>query len=347
MPLPISTKRASLLFLLALTVAVLTVLFILTQPFVTPQPSAKRQADPARLEAHVRYLSQTVYPRSFEQAENLNAAADYIKQVLQESGAEVFEQEYYVEQKRYRNIVARFGSKIGETVVVGAHYDSHADVDLTVQYEKGYGAESHTPGADDNASGIAGILELARLLKDAPLNVGVELVAYTLEEPPFFRTESMGSAVHAASFSQSKRSVSLMIALEMIGYFNSESDSQSYPFSVLGYIYPRQGDFIAVVGRVSDMGSVRRVKSALLSVSELPVYSLNAPERVTGVDFSDHFNYWKRDIPAVMITDTAFYRNYQYHQAGDSADRLNYLRMAQVVDGVFALLSKTSLSEKL
>lgn len=331
-------KRYLSLFVLIFTAVTFVALFIVTQPFVTPLAPGARQADSARLEAHVRYLSQEVYPRSFDQMDNLNAAADYIKRTLEESGVNATEQAFYVDGRLYRNIIARFGPDSGEVIVIGAHYDSHADVSRETPNEKRHGPDSHTPGADDNASGVAGILELARLLKENPPNVSIELVAYTLEEPPFFRSDNMGSAVHAASLRQSKRPVSLMVALEMIGYFDSTPGSQSYSVSALGYLYPTQGDYIAVVGRIGDIHAVRRVKSALLSVNGLPVYSLNAPERVVGIDFSDHLSYWKRGVPAVMVTDTAFYRNRQYHQAGDTADRLDYQRMAQVVDGVFALL---------
>lgn len=124
----------------------------------------------------------------------------------------------------------------------------------------------------------------------------------------------------------------------MIGYYDSASGSQDYPYSVMSWLYPDRGDFIAVVGRMQDISAVRQVKSALLSATELPVYSINAPGFIPGIDFSDHLNYWQQDIPAVMITDTAFYRNKQYHQSGDTADRLNYQKMAQVIDGVISLL---------
>ncbi len=215
----------------------------------------------------------------------------------------------------------------GSLIIIGAHYDS------ATSYENDQ--LIYTPGADDNASGVAGLLELARLLQQQAPKTGVQLVAYASEEPPFFRSDEMGSAVHAASL---ERPVKLMIALEMIGYYDSASGSQDYPYSVMSWLYPDRGDFIAVVGRMQDISAVRQVKSALLSATELPVYSINAPGFIPGIDFSDHLNYWQQDIPAVMITDTAFYRNKQYHQSGDTADRLNYQKMAQVIDGVISLL---------
>ncbi|HBI9809451.1 TPA: M28 family peptidase, partial [Escherichia coli] len=180
-----------------------------------------------------------------------------------------------------------------------------------------------------------GLLELARLLHQQVPKTGVQLVAYASEEPPFFRSDEMGSAVHAASL---ERPVKLMIALEMIGYYDSAPGSQNYPYPAMSWLYPDRGDFIAVVGRIQDINAVRQVKAALLSSQDLSVYSMNTPGFIPGIDFSDHLNYWQHDIPAIMITDTAFYRNKQYHLPGDTADRLNYQKMAQVVDGVITLL---------
>ncbi|WP_420851341.1 M28 family peptidase [Pseudocitrobacter corydidari] len=302
-------------------------MFILYQPWVTPLPSAPHHASPAKLEETVRYLSQTVHPRSADNMANLNAAASYIRHAFEASGASVSEQPVPIASGPYKNIIADFGPKDGPLIVIGAHYDSATGDEN--------GQITYTPGADDNASGVAGLLELARLLQQQAPDVGVQLVAYASEEPPFFRSDEMGSVVHAASLT---RPVKLMVALEMIGYYNDAPDSQRYPIAGLNWLYPTRGNFIAVVGRMQDISAVRQVKAGLLSVKKLPVYSINAPSFVPGIDFSDHLNYWQRDIPAVMITDTAFFRNTEYHLKGDTADRLDYERMAQVVDGVLILL---------
>lgn len=227
----------------------------------------------------------------------------------------------------YKNIIARYGPQQGPRIIIGAHYDAAVAME---------GEQTRwTPGADDNASGVAGLLELARLLGQQAPTASVELVAYASEEPPFFRSDEMGSAVHAASLT---RPVQLMVALEMIGFYDDAPDSQRYPIAGLNWLYPGRGNFIAVVGRMQDISAVRQVKAGLLSAKTLPVYSINAPSFVPGIDFSDHLNYWQRGIPAVMITDTAFFRNTEYHLKGDTADRLDYERMAQVVDGVMAFL---------
>jgi hypothetical protein len=167
--------------------------------------------------------------------------------------------------------------------------------------------------------------------------MSVELVAYCLEEPPHFRTDAMGSAWHARELRSSGREVKLMLALEMIGYFDSRSGSQTYPLRPLSWIYPKRGDFIAVVGRLQDWRATRRVKRLMRGASDLPVHSINALRVIPGVELSDHSSYWNEGLPALMITDTAFYRNPHYHAAGDTPDRLDYARMARVVQGVYAV----------
>lgn len=209
---------------------------------------------------------------------------------------------------------------------MGAHYDVAGD----------------QPGADDNASGIAGVLEIARLLHELSpsLKHRVDLVAYTLEEPPFFATDSMGSAIHANSLKEKQVPIHYMISLEMIGYFSQEKNSQQYPTFVLKLFYPTQGDFITLVGKLSfsDWKLIRLFKQKMSQVMEIDVFSINAPQMVTGTDFSDHRNFWNRGIPAVMITDTAFYRNSHYHQASDTMDTLDFERMSEVIRGVYWVL---------
>jgi Zn-dependent M28 family amino/carboxypeptidase len=218
------------------------------------------------------------------------------------------------------NIVATFGPETPERIVVGAHYDTFMDY----------------PGADDNASGVAGLLELARMLGQAPPSLRVELVAFTLEEPPFFRTDAQGSAVHAESLRAKDVRVRAMLNLEMIGCFSDAPGSQAFPLPLLKLWYPDTGNFIVVVGQLGRGALVRDVKRAMRGASDLPVHSINAPAFIPGVDFSDHLSYWERGYPAVMITDTAFYRNPRYHTAQDTPATLDYARMAKVTDGVHA-----------
>ena len=307
--------------LAAIALLVALSLVYLTQPLLGVQRRAPpARIDPERLRAHVEMLAGTLAPRSFEHRENLDRAAEYIRSALSAAGAAAEYQEFVAEGQPYRNVVARLGPKTAERIVVGAHYD----------------AEGPGIGADDNASGVAGLIELAGALSRLELPMSVELVAYALEEPPFFRTRGMGSYMHASDLRTRGRPVRAMLSLEMIGCFVDRPDSQSFPAPGLGALYPTRGDFIAVVGCLGQAGLVRTIKRAMAEASELPVCSINAPRWVPGVDFSDHLNFWDAGYDAAMITDTAFLRNPHYHQASDTPDTLDYDRMALVVEGVCA-----------
>jgi len=309
-----------LLALLLIAILLLVAWFWVTQPVrASPRPVANGAgASPIRLAARVRRLAEDLVPRDFTHVENLDRAAAYITGELEAAGAKVTEQPFSIEGRVYRNVLGAFGPETPERIVVGAHYDTDGPL----------------PGADDNASGIAGLIELAALLAPAKLPLRVELAAYSLEEMPFFGSAEMGSAVHARSLREAGARLRAMICLEMIGYFSAARGSQAFPLSALKLFYPDTGDFIAVVGRLRDAGLVRRVKRAMRSASELSVHSINAPRSLPGVDLSDHASYWNAGYPAVMVTDTAFYRNERYHTAEDTPATLDYERMAKVVEGV-------------
>lgn len=299
--------------------------FWVTQPLLTrATPSLERIVDPARLETHVHKLTVELTPRDESHIENLDRVAAYIKNEFSLATTSVSEQPYRVQGKSYRNVIAQFGPESEERIIVGAHYDTAGPL----------------PGADDNASGVAGLIELGRLLGRQQPPMKVELVAFTLEEPPYFRTTGMGSSVHAETLRKQNVRVRAMFSLEMIGYFSDAPRSQHFPAGVLNALYPSTGNFIGVVGRLGDWSLVRRTKSAMRNASPLPVYSINAPVFIAGVDFSDHLNYWHAGYNAVMITDTAFYRNGNYHTDQDTADKLDYKRMAMVVEGVYAAVTE-------
>ncbi len=310
-------------------------LALVAQPLVTAVASAPVQVDPARLEAHVKKLSVDLYPRSADQFDKLEQAAQYVMAQLKASGARVSVQEVKVQEASYKNIIARFGPAEGALLVIGAHYDSHGDAS-----GEAVTPATHTPGADDNASGVAGLIELANLLGRTPQTRPIELVAYTLEEPPHYRSQHMGSVWHAQSLVAARREVRLMLSLEMIGYFSDAPGSQQYLIPPMKHLYADRGDFIALVGKFSGFGHTREVKGLLAGATDLPVYSINAPRALQGVDFSDHRSYWGAGMPAMMVTDTAFMRNPNYHRAGDTYDKLDYKRMAKVVQGVYAVTQK-------
>jgi hypothetical protein len=312
----------TLLNVLAAAVLLIVALCLyVTQPLIGgANISAPMSVDPTKLETHVRALSQSFVPRDESHPENLDRCAAYIRQEFERANARVSEQPFTIDGKTYRNVIAHFGPETKEMVVVGAHYDTAGPL----------------PGADDNASGVAGLLELARLLGNKQFPMRVELVAYTLEEPPFFRSEQMGSAMHAKALKREGAVVRVMFSLEMIGYFSDARDSQHFPSSAFSLFYPTEGNFISVVGKIDDGMLVRRIKKAMTGATSLPVYSINAPRLIRGVDLSDHLSYWREGYPAVMITDTAFYRNANYHTLDDTAERLDYRRMGQAVEGVYA-----------
>jgi hypothetical protein len=309
---------------LALLGALAGVWAVLTQPVVFPGPTVSAPpVSPDRLRAHVETLCGPLAPRDSGHPENLDRVAAYVRREFERAGGHVSEQAYEAGGETYRNVVASFGPAVkegGEIVVVGAHYDAFGGF----------------PGADDNASGVAGLIELAHLLGAAPPARRVELVAYTLEEPPYFRSELMGSAVHAAALKARGVRVRAALVLEMIGYFSDAPASQSVPHPALGLLYPSRGDFIAVVGDFGQVGLTRQVKKAMRRTGLIPVRSINAPGAVPGVDFSDHLSYWRAGYPAVMITDTAFYRNPNYHTPRDKPGTLDYNRLAATVRAAHA-----------
>ena len=321
-------RKVLRVMLWALGVAVMflvVALVALTNP-VKGRPSASGvSADPARLRADVEALTGLPGFRCFERPGDLDRAAAWVRSALEESGLPVDEQPFEVMGWQFKNFVARYGPADSPILVVGAHYDVCGE----------------QPGADDNASAVAGVLELARLLAEHRPETAhrIELALWPLEEPPNFRTENMGSAVHAKALAERGANVRGMICLEMLGYFSDEPGSQTYPAPGMGLVYPSVGNFISVVGNGPSWRFTRRVKARMAGATALPVRSINAPAFVPGVDFSDHSNFWRHGWDAVMITDTAFYRNPNYHLISDTPDTLDYERMAQVVTGVYAAMT--------
>lgn len=276
-------------------------------------------ADPDRMRDVVKYLSVDCHPRNYQRLDNQAKAVAYISDHFAQTSGTVSLQPFEAAGSTYHNVRCLFDGAGEERLVIGAHYDAHGE----------------TPGADDNASGVAGLIELAYMLDRQQLGTDVELVAYCNEEPPFFAGKQMGSYVHAKTLADTEVAVVGMISLEMIGYYSDEPNSQMYPMPLLAIIYPNRGNFIAVVGNLDQREFTKRIKVAMKGTTALSVYSINAPRALPGIDFSDHRNFWEFGHDAVMVTDTAFYRNTEYHKSGDTWDRLNYENMAMVVTAVF------------
>jgi len=273
------------------------------------------------LHKHVDFLCQMNPPRSFENTASLDSCADYILAQFHNYGYEVERQRYTDGTYDFQNVICQYKPDAEERVVLGAHYD------VCGPYQ----------GADDNASGVAGLLEIARLfsVNKPELDYGIDFVAYSTEEPPYFRSNLMGSAVHAQSVKDEGANIKLMVVLEMIGYFNEAPKSQEYPIGALKAIYPTTADFIAVVGRTKEFTKVRNFKRNMMQAARIPVRSINTPVIFEGIDFSDHRNYWSRDMKAIMITNTSFFRNANYHTPYDTPETLDFDKMAEVVKGAY------------
>ncbi|WP_400191085.1 M28 family peptidase [Hymenobacter sp. B81] len=279
------------------------------------------QADTLRLRRDLQYLTTTPQARNHRHVAVLDSVASYLGRELRRAGGRVAEQPYQADGQTYRNVIASFGLETGPRLVIGAHYD----------------VCDEQPGADDNGTGVAALLELARLLgRQQSLRQRIELVAYTLEEPPYFRTKYMGSYVHAKSLHDAQAQVTGMVALEMLGYYDDRKGSQRYPFGPLKLLYGSRGNYVTAVRKLGGGRFARRFSRRYDQAAGLPVKRFVGPAWLPGVDFSDHLNYWQFGYSALMLTDTAFYRNRNYHHATDSLEKLDMRRLALAVDAVLA-----------
>lgn len=276
------------------------------------------------LESHVQYLAGTIGERNFRHLEQLDLAAAYIEQRMQVTGATVKRETYTLNGEQFLNLVAELpGNRMNdEIVVVGAHYDSVIG----------------SPGANDNASGVAALLALLDRLADRPLARTVRFIAFTNEEPPFFRSKQMGSAIHAESARARGQKIQVMLALETIGYFDDRHATQRYPFP-LSWFYPDRGNFIAFVGDLRSRAWVRRAVRLFREQVLFPAEGIAAPAIFPGLDWSDHWSFWRAGYAGLMVTDTAPYRYREYHSAEDRPGNINYPRMAKVVEGLTELIA--------
>lgn len=279
---------------------------------------------PTRLRAHVKELSQNIGDRSIFKYAQLTKATNYITGQFKDFGFQVNFQEYSLYGKQVKNIIAEKPGKERplEIIIVGAHYDT-----------------CFNPGADDNASAIAGLLELSRLIASGEFQRTIRLIAFANEEPPFYKTEDMGSFVYARRAKNKNEDIKAVLILEMIGYYLDRPFSQRYPL-FLGPFYPNRANFIAVVGNLNNRRLVKEVFANFREYSQFPIRSVVLFDFVPGVDFSDQWSFWQQGIPAVMITDTSFYRYPYYHTNSDTFEKLDYQKMAVVVEGLEAVLSE-------
>ncbi len=270
---------------------------------------------------HVEHLSVKIGDRHLWKDFSLNKAADYIESVLAGYGYGVWRQTYSCYGKSVSNLVAEKKGTDKGVVIIGAHYDTVPG----------------TPGADDNASAVAGLLELARLHRESPGKKTLVFVAFANEEPPCFGSYNMGSMVYARHLRAQETPVEVMVSLEMIGFFRPEP-IQSYPIPAMGLFYPKTGDYIGVVGNFHSSRFVSLIKKGIRKHSKIKSRSLTAPEFFGGINLSDNYSFWRHGYRAVMVTDTSFFRNKNYHQEQDTIDTLNFDSMAEVVKGLYGTL---------
>ena len=280
-----------------------------------------------RLQDHLRMLTLTIGERSVLLPNNLKKTQEYIETFYRDIDIPVYCEPYKYRNYTVANVVAEisFCENPTKRYIVGAHYDSVAG----------------TVGADDNASAVAVQLETARHLKalkgHQELDLAVKFVSFALEEPPAFGTRDMGSRVYAMKAREKKEQIDGMICLEMVGYTCHDPGCQKYPFPLMFLGYPEQGDFIGIVGNLSSRGFTGALFRAFRKNTDLPVVELTVPLGgflLPSVRLSDHSSFWDRGYKAVMITDTAFFRNPHYHLRSDTMDKLNFDFMAELVESL-------------
>lgn len=305
----------------------------LAQAQIMGAAAAKAKTEPAeieRLRGHVKHLAGTIGERNVFKPKALAAAAAYITKEWRAQGYEVTTQTYKAEGVTVGNLEVKVGNSnihaknplnIPGILLVGAHYDTVPG----------------TPGADDNASGVAALLELSRLFAKTKPSSEIRFVAFTNEEPPFFQTGLMGSLVYAHDARQRGDDIRLMVSLETLGFYRDTPGSQKYP-PLFDWFYPDRGNFI---GFVSDFGSgnlMGALSKSFRAKMKFPMETVQTFQFVPGVGWSDHWSFWQRDYPAIMVTDTAPFRNPHYHRQTDKPDTLDYTRLTKVTSGIYHAL---------
>lgn len=276
------------------------------------------------LTRHISYLADEIGERNVIAYEPLQKTAQYIEGNFKKAELQVKSQEYTVQMRKVRNLIAEIpgGAKASEIVVIGAHYDTVYDC----------------PGADDNSSGVAALLELARIFNGSRPSRTIRFVAFVNEEPPWFQTDDMGSLVYAEQAHKLKENIVAAISIETIGMYSDAEGSQQYPAG-FKFLYPSKGNFIAFIGNLGSRGLVRDALHSFRVSTKFPSEGSAVPAAIPGVGWSDHWSFWQEGYPAIMVTDTAIFRNPNYHEPTDKPDTLDYDRMARVVHGLVRVVT--------
>lgn len=278
-----------------------------------------------RIRAHVQMLSGTIGGRNAVRYEGLRRAADYIESELRSCSYRPERQPFSVDGQKFENVEAELGSSTANAkgiVIVGAHYDTAGGL----------------PGANDNGSGVAAGLELARHFARQKFRHAIRWVFFTNEEPPYFQTKDMGSYVYAKRCRERGENVLAMLSLETIGYYSTEPGSQSYPVSIHPG-YPNRGDFLGFVSNFKSAGLLRSALRSFRRATSLPAAGAAAPASIPGIAWSDQWAFWEFGYKALMLTDTAPYRYPYYHTAEDTPEKLDYDRLARAATGIAAIVN--------
>jgi Zn-dependent M28 family amino/carboxypeptidase len=270
------------------------------------------------LRANVQKLAGEIGERNMWHYAQLNAAADFIEDSFSRVGLHTRRDSYQTGGQPCHNIEAEITGNRPEIIVIGAHYDSV------------FGS----PGANDNGTGVAATLALARRFASAKPKQTLRFVAFVNEEPPYFLSGEMGSQVYARRCKERGDNISGMISLETIGYFSDAPNSQTYPSPGLGLFYPKVGNFIGFVSNVTSRALLRRVIAVFRKQAKIPSEAASLPAFIPGVSWSDQWSFWQQGYPAIMVTDTAPFRYPYYHSSNDTPDKLDYDRFTLVVSGM-------------
>jgi hypothetical protein len=302
---------------------ILLLLFCMSAPGLAEPMN--REEIRANLYAHLRYLSVTLGDRSIYNPGNLKKAEEYVFQTFQDMGYAPRRQTFIYQRQEVSNVIAGDQAASGY-YILGAHFDTVAG----------------TPGADDNASGVAVLLETARLARLAHNKKPWTFIGFTTEEPPAFFTPYMGSRVYAKKARKRREKILGMLCLEMVGYYRQEPKSQDLPFLLQFMGYPTTGNFIGLVSDGRSKPLLERLDKAIKQGCNLPSVTLAVPlggHILPEVRLSDHANFWDEGFPAIMLTDTAYLRNPHYHGYGDVMENLDLEAMTELVLGLVNFVS--------
>ncbi|MBW4509820.1 MAG: M28 family peptidase [Scytonematopsis contorta HA4267-MV1] len=284
-------------------------------PPLTVEESTLKDA----LQIDIKNLGGDIKQRNSEYYESLQNTSKFLESSFNQASYTVNKQEYRIGEQSFTNLEVEItGVKHpDEIVIVGAHYDSAFS----------------SPGANDNGSGTAAVLELARKFAKNKFNRTLRFVEFVNEEPPFFWTDNMGSLVYAKRCRERKEKIVAMLSLETMGYYSDDKNSQKYPFP-LSFLYPSQGQFIGFVGNISSAEFVKKTVASFRNHAKFPSEGAALPEQLPGVGWSDQWSFWQQGYPGVMVTDTALFRYPYYHTLDDTPEKIDYGKLARVVYGL-------------